>query len=93
LRETSQVAGFRDVLVISGKHPYMDRFWIDQGGGFSWNHMFVVELKHFLDCVMNDREIGPAGATLRDGYINSLLIDSIVESSRTGRWIQIEPNH
>ncbi len=93
LRDSPEVAGFRNVLVTSGKHPYMDRFWVDQGGGFSWNHMFVVELKHFLDCVVNDREIGPAGATLRDGYVNSLLIDSMVESSRTGRWIEIEPKH
>ena len=69
----------------------MDRFWIDQGGGFTWNHMFVVELKQFIESVVSDKEIGPLGATLRDGYINSLLIDSIVESSRNGRWIQIEP--
>ena len=91
LRDSSQVEGFRDVFTISAKHPFMDRFWIDQGGGFTWNHMFVVELKQFIESVVSDKEIGPLGATLRDGYINSLLIDSIVESSRNGRWIQIEP--
>jgi len=91
LRDSSQVEGFRDVFAISAKHPFMDRFWIDQGGGFTWNHMFVVELKQFIESIVNDKEIGPLGATLRDGYINSLLIDSIVESSRSGRWIQIEP--
>jgi predicted dehydrogenase len=91
LRDDPQVEGFRKVMVTSAKHPYMDRFWVDQGGGFTWNHMFVVELKHLLDCVVNDRNIEPAGATLRDGYINSLLIDSIAESNRTRGWITIEP--
>jgi predicted dehydrogenase len=91
LRDDTQVEGFRKVITTTGKHQYMDRFWVDQGGGFSWNHMFVVELKHFLDCVVNSNEVGPAGATVRDGYINSLLIDSIAESSRIGRWLSIEP--
>ena len=56
LRENSQVEGFRDIFTISAKHPDMDRFWIDQGGGFTWNHMFVVELKHFLEEVVNGKE-------------------------------------
>jgi len=91
IRDGSAVEGFRNVVVTAKNHPNMEKFWVDQGGGFSWNHLFVLELKHFLDCVAKGSEVGPVGPTLRDGYINSLLIDSIVESNKTGRWVPVQP--
>jgi len=84
--------GYKTVITTSKKFPEMAKFWTDNGGGFGWNHMFVVELKHFLDWVSSG-EPGNLTPTFRDGYINSLLIDSIAESSRTERWVRIEPRH
>jgi len=92
LRDSSpEVNGFRTVFVTSKDHPRMDKFWVDQGGGFTWNHLFVVELKDFYDKIAAGTSGGPEIPTFRDGYINSLLIDSIVESNRTKRWVKIEP--
>ncbi|MDA4131191.1 MAG: Gfo/Idh/MocA family oxidoreductase [Thaumarchaeota archaeon] len=88
--ESPQLEGFRTISVTSKNHPAMDKFWVDQGGGFTWNHLFVVELKSFFDNFMGEQTASSV-PTFRDGYINSLLIDSIVESSTTGKWIKIEP--
>jgi predicted dehydrogenase len=91
LKNDSSFEGFKNVITTSKKYPNMDKFWVDQGGGFSWNHLFVVELKYFLDRVAEDDKVGAGGPTFRDGYINSLLIDSIAESSKSEKWIKIEP--
>jgi hypothetical protein len=47
-------------------------------------------LRHFLDWVSSGEQLDST-PTFRDGYINSLLIDSIVESSQSERWVRIEP--
>lgn len=91
LSGSSGTEGFRTVIVTSKNHPEMRNFWVDQGGGFTWNHLFVIELKKFLSYVLHESNKEFELPTFRDGYINSLLIDSIVESSRTGRWVKIEP--
>lgn len=91
LRGGSGLEGFKTVIATSKKHPAMDKFWADQGGGFAWNHLFVVELKHFLDSVAKGEQDDPIFPSFRDGYINSLMIDAIVESSRSERWVKIDP--
>ena len=91
LRDPNELRGFRDVWTTSKAHPYMDKFWFEQGGGFGWDHAFVNELHHFTDCVVNDKPVEPIGATFLDGYRNCLLMDSIVESASTGRWVNV-PN-
>jgi predicted dehydrogenase len=90
LKDQSGVEGFRTVLVTSKNHPRTDKFWVDQGGGFSWNHLFVVELKDFMDRITGASD-PPNFPTFWDGYVNTLLIDSIVESSKNDSWIKIEP--
>jgi len=48
-------------------------------------------LKHFLDWVAKGEQMDSLDPTFWDGYINSLLIDSVVESSRSEKWVKIEP--
>jgi predicted dehydrogenase len=91
LKNGSGFDGYKNVIATSKKHPNMDKFWADQGGGFGWNHLFVVELKHFLDWVAKGEQMDSLDPTFWDGYINSLLIDSVVESSRSEKWVKIEP--
>jgi predicted dehydrogenase len=91
LKDNSGFPGFKTVITTSKDFPGMDRLWTDQGGGFTWNHLFVVELKYFLDWVVKGKPPDSIAPTFRDGYVNSLLIDSIVESSERGKWIKIEP--
>ena len=90
LKDPNDTRGFRDVWTTSKTHPMMEKFWVEQGGGFGWDHTFINEIHHFTDCIMHERPVSPMGASFRDGYKNCLVIDAIVESANSGRWINIE---
>jgi predicted dehydrogenase len=45
----------------------------------------VHELHHLLDCIANDKPVGPHGATFEDGYRASAVCDAILRSASTGR--------
>ena len=89
LKDPNELRGFRDVWTTSKTHPYMERFWFEQGGGFGWDHAFVNEVHHLADCIVNDKPVEPIGATFLDGYRNCLVMDAIVESASTERWIHV----
>jgi predicted dehydrogenase len=90
LKDPNEIRGFRNVLVTSRTHPKMEKFWVEQGGGFGWDHSFVNEIHHFADCIVNNKKVGPDGATFFDGYKNCLLMDAIVKSAKDERWIHVE---
>ncbi len=48
------------------------------------------ELTHFLDAIVNDKAVGPHGATFEDGYRAALVCDAIVESNQTGRQVDLK---
>ncbi len=80
--------GFRTVLVTEPTHPYVGAWW-PQGHIIGWEHSFVHELKHFLDCVTTGRPVGPEGADFEDGYRASVVADAIVQSANSGRRVDI----
>jgi predicted dehydrogenase len=82
-------SGFRTLNVLTKSHPYMSQYWPNQGGGFGWDHSFVNEFYHYLQCLADSKPVGPQGATFLDGYRNCLIMDSITESARSDRWIQV----
>lgn len=82
-------SGFRILNVLTKEHPYMKQYWPNQGGGFGWDHSFVNEFYHFLNCLSEDKPVGPQGATFLDGYRNCLIMDAISESARTERWTSV----
>ena len=90
LKDPNDVRGFRDVWTTSKTHPMMEKFWVEQGAGFGWEHSFVNELNHFADCVMSNKPVTPVGASFYDGYRNCLIMDAIVESEKTDRWVTLE---
>lgn len=90
LKDSNPTRGFRDVWTTTKAHPFMEKFWVEQGGGFGWDHSFVNEIYHFTDCVVNDKQIEPIGATFFDGYKNCLVMDAIIESARQERWLKVD---
>ena len=80
--------GFADVLITERTHPFM-KFWWPPGHTLGWEHTFVHELTHFLDAIVNDRDVAPYGATFEDGYRAAVVCDAISESARTGARVQI----
>ena len=76
--ETTQ--GFHRVLVTEPIHPFISNWW-PAGHVIGWEHIFVHELTHFLDCIANNKEVGPIGATFEDGFRAAVVCDAILASA------------
>lgn len=87
--EPRETRGFHDVLISESYHPWWENWW-PHGHIIGWEHTFVHEIAHFLDCIVNDNEIAPYGATFEDGYRAAVICDAILESAATGRRVDIE---
>lgn len=87
--EPKETRGFHNVLVSEGYHPWWENWW-PQGHIIGWEHTFVHELTHFLDCIVNDKEVGPHGATFEDGYRAAVVCDAILESAGSRRQVDIK---
>jgi predicted dehydrogenase len=86
--EPKETQGFHNVIVTEGHHPWWD-YWWPHGHIIGWEHTFIHEINHFLDCIVNDREVGPHGATFEDGYKAAVICDAIIESANSKRHIDI----
>jgi predicted dehydrogenase len=84
-----ETEGFHDVLVTEGHHPWWENWW-PHGHIIGWEHTFIHEITHLLDCIVNDREVGPHGATFVDGYKAAVICDAILESAGSGKQIDIK---
>jgi len=87
--EPKETQGFHNVLVTEGHHPWWENWW-PHGHIIGWEHTFVHEINHLLDCIVNDKEVGPHGATFEDGYKAAVIADAIVESAEAKRQIDIK---
>jgi predicted dehydrogenase len=83
-------SGYRTLNVLAKEHPYMGKYWVNQGGGFGWDHSFVNEFHHFLTSISDDRPVGPQGATFLDGYRNCQIMDAIADSAKSEAWVHIQ---
>ncbi|MFN2134530.1 MAG: Gfo/Idh/MocA family protein [Candidatus Promineifilaceae bacterium] len=84
----SETHGFRNVLISEPTHPWWENWW-PAGHMIGWEHTFVHEITHLLDCIVNDREVGPHGATFLDGYRADVIVGAVMESAATKRFVDI----
>ena len=80
--------GFHNVLVSEAHHPFWSHWW-PPGHMIGWEHTFIHEIAHLLDAIVNDKAIGPHGATFEDGYKNAVICDAILASAEHGRRVDI----
>ena len=80
--------GFHNVLVTEMNHPWMEHWW-PAGHIIGWEHTFIHELAHLLDCIVNDKEVAPYGATFEDGYRCAVVCDGILESAASRRQVDL----
>ncbi len=84
--EPAEAQGFRNVLVSEPSHPWWENWW-PQGHMIGWEHAFVHEITHLLDCIVNDGAVSPIGADFVDGYRNAVICDAILESAASKRQV------
>ena len=86
--EPRETEGFHDVLVTESYHPFWEHWW-PQGHIIGWEHTFIHELSHFLDCIVGGKDVAPDGATFEDGYRNAVICDAILASAEARRQVDI----
>ena len=80
--------GWTEVLVTEPSHPFIANWW-PPGHVLGWEHTFVHEIAHLLDCIVNDKDVAPYGATFLDGYRNAVICDAIVRAAKDERKVAI----
>jgi len=84
-----ETQGFHTVGVTEGYHPFYSNWW-PHGHIIGWEHTFVHELTHLLDCIVNNKEVAPLGATFEDGYRNAVICDAILESAASKKQVDVK---
>ncbi|GIV79806.1 MAG: oxidoreductase [Litorilinea sp.] len=84
--EPKETQGFHNVLVSEPYHPWWENWW-PQGHIIGWEHTFVHEITHLLDCIVNDKPVAPIGADFEDGYRAAVVCDAILESAENKRQV------
>lgn len=87
--QPKETQGWHKVLVSEGYHPFISNWW-PHGHIIGWEHSFVHEINHLLDCIVNDKDVAPFGATFEDGYRNAVICDGILESSSARRIVDLK---
>ena len=87
--EPKETQGFHTINVTESYHPFMSNWW-PQGHIIGWEHTFVHELTHFLDCVVNNKDVAPLAANFEDGYRNAVVADGILESASAKRQVDLK---
>jgi predicted dehydrogenase len=87
--QPKETQGFHNVLVTEGYHPWISNWW-PHGHIIGWEHTFVHEITHLLDCIVNDKDVAPYGATFEDGYRAAVICDGVLESAATRKQIDLK---
>ena len=87
--EPKETQGFHNVLITEAYHPWWENWW-PHGHIIGWEHSFVHELAHLLDCIVNDNDVAPWGATFEDGYCATVVCDAILQSAASRKHVDIQ---
>jgi predicted dehydrogenase len=84
-RDQGIVRGWRSIHVSDGDHPYMGKWWVP-GLQVGYEHSFVHQVADFLEGVAQGKLAEP---TFRDAYKTQLVLDAVLDSAKSGRWVEV----
>jgi predicted dehydrogenase len=84
-RVEGRLRGWTTIHVTDGEHPYLGKWWVP-GLIIGYEHSFVHQVADFLQGLTDGR---PAGPTFRDALETTRVCDAILESGRSGRWVDV----
>jgi predicted dehydrogenase len=85
-RDEGTVRGWRSIHVSDGDHPYMGNWWVP-GLQIGYEHSFVHQVKDFLEGLAQGK---PAEPTFREAYRTQLVLDAILDSAKSGKWVEVK---
>jgi predicted dehydrogenase len=77
------VRGWRDIHVSDGDQPYMSHWWVP-GLNIGYEHTFIHQVADFLKSLEDNT---PCGPTFRDALETQKVCDAILESAKSGQWV------
>ncbi len=80
----SHLAGWRKIHTTNSEHPYMNRYWVP-GTCIGYEHTFLNALADF---VMGIESGQPTQPDFRNALQTQKVCDAVLESARTGKWIE-----
>ena len=84
-KDEGQVRGWRSVHITDGDHPYMKKWWVP-GLQIGYEHTFTHQFADFVEAVAAKK---PCPPTFKDGLATDYVTDAVLESGRTGRWVDV----
>jgi predicted dehydrogenase len=84
-RDDGVVRGWRSIHVTDGEHPYMKNWWVP-GLAIGYEHSFVHQVADFLKGLADGQPVSP---TFRDALETQKVCDAILESAKSGRWVEL----
>ena len=84
----ARLKGFTNISATDPAHPNRV-VYLPSGHNAGWEYGHVHALHHFIDCAVNGSSVAPLGATFEDGYRIQVVMDSIVESGKKGKKIEL----
>ncbi|PYV82771.1 MAG: oxidoreductase [Acidobacteria bacterium] len=85
-RDDGRLRGWRSIHVTDGEHPYMSKWWVP-GLQIGYEHSFVHQVADFFEGLTRNR---PASPTFRDAQETQKVCDAVLQSGRTGQWVEVE---
>ena len=79
------LTGWQRIHVTNFEHPYMDKWWVP-GCTIGYEHTFINALADFLKGIETGN---PAQPDFRCALKTQQVCDSVLESARSGQWIEI----
>ena len=80
------IQGPRTIHVSEPEAHDFASFWWPKGHNLGWEHYHIHMLAHFLQCIHNNTDVGPWGATFEDGLRCQQVIEAASEANTSGKW-------
>ena len=77
--------GFRTILATESVHPYISAWW-PPGHIIGWEHTFIHEVRDLLVAIAEGKGVQP---DFHDGLRCQQVLDAVVESGQSGRWVTV----
>jgi predicted dehydrogenase len=87
--EPKETQGFHNAMISDSYHPWWENWW-PHGHMIGWEHTFIHQFTHFFDCIVNNKDVAPYGATFEDGYRAAVVCDAILESAQNRKQVDLK---
>ena len=85
-RDQGVVRGWRNIHVSDSDHPYMKNWWVP-GLQIGYEHSFVHQVADFLKGLDDGK---PAKPDFKDGLATDYVVDAVLKSAKSGKWLKVK---